>query len=429
MTPAAQAGKLNRLSIVSGSSSDASRSTHLSHFWKTFCLFIVFGLYGILSTAATAQEEVEAESRVYKTSTFASQQTGNLADHSNSSQHDTSPTSKHESRGAFVVAPLPIASPALGAGIVPVFAYIFQQSRNDRSSPASVLAMTGLVTNNGSRAIALGAELYFKESTYRITAIFVQGNLNYDLYGMGAGTSQARLRLNQTGQVFLGEVARRIGWNFLLGPRFSRGNSLITLRPADVGSNTLPPDIGTRATLTALGLHLDRDTRPNRFYPTTGTLLDFTSDFFSQSLGSKYSFQSYKLTFNKYGSLGPTQILAYNFFGCATGGQPPFYGNCIYGTNSELRGYVAGRYLDRYILASQLEYRLSLPKRLGLVAFGGLGEVVPGGNQPFRATNFLLSVGGGVRFQLSKKYHVNLRVDFAQGVTSHTWSVGVGEAF
>jgi outer membrane protein assembly factor BamA len=174
---------------------------------------------------------------------------------------------------------------------------------------------------------------------------------------------------------------------------------------------------------------LNRDTRPNRFYPTTGTYLDFTADFFSQSLGSKYSFQSYKFTFNKYWSLTPNQVLASGSFACLTGGEPPFYGNCIYGTDNQLRGYTAGRYLDRYMFGTQLEYRLALPKRLGLVGFGGLGEVIPGSNQQFRVKNFLPSGGGGVRFALSKKYHVNLRVDFAQGKDSHTWSVGVGEAF
>jgi len=66
-------------------------------------------------------------------------------------------------------------------------------------------------------------------------------------------------------------------------------------------------------------------------------------------MGSKYSFQSYKFTFNKYWSLAKRQVLAYNGFVCFTGGQPPFYGNCIYGTNSELRGYTAGRYLDRVV--------------------------------------------------------------------------------
>ena len=190
----------------------------------------------------------------------------------------------------------------------------------------------------------------------------------------------------------------------------------------------MPPDLGLNTNLTAVGFRLTRDTSPNRFYPTAGTFLDFTADFFSQGLGSKYSFQSYKFNFNKYWGLTPNQVLASGSFVCFTDGEPPFYGNCIYGTDSKLRGYTAGRYLDRYMFGTQLEYRLALPKRFGLVGFGGLGGVVPGGNQLFRTKNFLPG-GGGVRFELSKKYHVNLRIDFAQGKESHTWSVGVGEAF
>jgi len=201
------------------------------------------------------------------------------------------------------------------------------------------------------------------------------------------------------------------------------------LRTSDSGAAPLPADVDVHTSLAALGFRLNRDTRPSRFYPGTGTLLDFTADFFSERLGSKYSFQSYTLAFTKYWTLAPRHVLAYNSFGCATGGNPPFYGNCIYGTNNQLRGYTAGRYLDRYMVTTQLEYRLSLPKRLGAVAFAGLGGVVPGGNQPFSTTNFLPSFGGGGRFELSKKYHVNLRIDIAQGRDGHTWSMGLGEAF
>jgi hypothetical protein len=38
---------------------------------------------------------------------------------------------------------------------------------------------------------------------------------------------------------------------------------------------------------------------------------------------------------------------------------------------------VAGQYIDRDMIATQLEYRLELPWRFGIVAFGGLGEVAP----------------------------------------------------
>ena len=156
-------------------------------------------------------------------------------------------------------------------------------------------------------------------------------------------------------------------------------------------------------------------------------LLEFTSDFFAKDLGSKYSFQSYRLTFNKYASLSEKQVLAYNLYLCGTGGSPPFYVNCIYGVQNELRGYEAGRYIDRYMIATQPEYRLVLPWRFGFVAFGGIGGVAPSAGD-FRSDNFL-PAGGGLRYELSKKYHVNLRDDIAQGKNGHTFSMWVGEAF
>ena len=328
------------------------------------------------------------------------------------------------------MAPLPISSPALGTGIVPVLGYIFPLSTRDNISPPSVIGGVGLATNNGSAAFAVAGDFYFSEDTYRATVTYFRGNLNYNLYGIGisAGNAALKLPLKQDGQVLFVEFLRRLGWKFFLGPRFLSGDSTVTIRPGG-DAISIPPDIGLRTSLRALGAHLQRDTRPNRFYPSTGTLLNFSADFFAQGLGSKYSFQSYRFSFSKYGSLSKKQVLAYNLGVCGTGGQPPFYGNCIYGTNNQLRGYTAGQYLDRYMISTQLEYRLELPMRFGVVGFGGIGEVAPGGDQLFRSKNFLPAGGGGIRFALSKKYHLNLRADAAIGKNNHTWAMGVGEAF
>jgi Omp85 superfamily domain len=337
---------------------------------------------------------------------------------------------KNPHRGALVVAPLPIVSPAIGSGIVPLAGYIFPLQEKKGDPEPSMVGAAGLITNNGTRGYGLGTDLYLKQSRYEIKAVYGRGNIDYDLYGVGYanGDKGLKLPLVQTGQIFFVDFLRRIGWDFYLGGRFVNGDSVITLKPTTGETPPIPPDVGLHTTLRALGVELVRDSRPNRFYPVKGSLTDFTSDFFATSLGSKYSFQSYKFTFNKYVSFGDRQVLAYNLFVCGTGGAPPFYGECIYGTNNELRGYTAGRYIDRYMLATQLEYRLVLPWRLGLVAFGGLGGVEPGASK-FRNSQLLPAGGTGIRFLLSKKYHVNLRTDFAWGKDNFTWSMGVGEAF
>jgi hypothetical protein len=334
-------------------------------------------------------------------------------------------------RFSFVFAPIPISSPALGTGAVPVAAVIFPLRKSDTESQPSAAGAAGLLTNNGTRAYAVAAQLYFKQDTYRATAAYFQGNLNYDLYGIGAiaGRAGLKLPLTQQGSVFLGEFLRRLKWKVMVGPRVLTGHSLVTIRHQGNPAVPIPPDLGLRTNLTAVGFTITRDTRTNRFYPNDGTVFVFTSDFFGKSLGSKYSFQSFRTLFNKYWGLSEKQVLAYNAYFCATGGQPPFYGNCIYGTNNELRGYTAGRYLDRYMIATQLEYRLQLPKRFGVVAFGGIGGVSPGAKQFFQSQDFLPAGGGGLRFLLSKQYHVNLRADLAAGKGGHTFGLGLSEAF
>jgi outer membrane protein assembly factor BamA len=309
-----------------------------------------------------------------------------------------------------------------------VVAYIFPLSGKDKISPPSVVGAAGFVTDNGSRGFAVGAQLYMKQDKFRLTSGFARGNVNYNIYGDGEAAG-LKLPLEQNGQAFYAEFLRNIGWNFFAGPRFFAARSLISVRPGGDANFPIPPDIGVHTALTAIGAELSRDTSPNRFYPTSGTNFAFSADFFAQGLGSKYSFQSYKTTFSKYASLSQSQVLAFNAHLCATGGEPPFYGNCIFGTDNELRGYVAGQYFTRYALATQVEYRLVLPKRFGLVAFGGVGEVIPGEGQVFGQQKFLPSGGGGLRFQLSKKYHVNLRADIAQGRDGHTFGLGIGEAF
>ena len=332
-------------------------------------------------------------------------------------------------RGAFVAAPIPTSSAAIGSGVTLMAGYIFPINKEDKISPPSVLGGVGLITNNGTSAWAAGTELYFKENRYKVLTGYAHGDLDYDFYGTGtaAGNAGRSFGLNQVGDVYFGSALRRVFWQFFLGPRFWFGNS--SLAPQHLHENlpNLPP-LHVNFVMRAIGLKLERDTTPNRFYPTKGSMIEFSADFFSQGLGGTFSFQTYRFSYDKFHSFGPKQVLAYNAYICDTGGGAPFFGQCIFGMSNELRGYPAGRYIDQKMLATQLEYRRLLFWRLGAVAFGGVGEVGPTWGQ-FSATNLLPSGGGGVRFNLSTKYHVNLRADIAQGRDQHTFSMGLGEAF
>jgi len=338
---------------------------------------------------------------------------------------------KSKGPGSFVIAPLPIVSPALGSGLVPIVGYITPIPARDRLVEPSVVGVGGLITNNGSRAYVFGGDLYLDRGRFDVEAAYAHGNLDYNLYGVGfaAGNEGLKLPLEQAGHVFFAKALYRLPLDIYAGMRFIDGSSFITIKPSSGDIPPIPPDVGLHTNLRSLGMEISRDSRPNRFYPLKGSVILFTGDFFAQALGSKYSYQSYNFTFNKYWSIKDNQVVAYNLFWCGTGGSPPFYGNCIYGSNNELRGYTAGRYLDRFMFATQGEYRLALPWRFGVVGFGGLGSVTPGGSQLLRVHQFLPAGGFGARYVLAKQYHVNLRTDFAWGKNNFTWGLGVGEAF
>src|SRR5271170_504252 len=108
---------------------------------------------------------------------------------------------KKPARGAFVVAPLPISSPAIGSGIVPVLGYIFPFSTKDKVSPPSTIGAAGLITDNGSRGFAIGGQFFLKQNTYEITTGFVHGNVDYNIYGTGV-FSNDKLPLDQSGKAF-----------------------------------------------------------------------------------------------------------------------------------------------------------------------------------------------------------------------------------
>jgi len=330
----------------------------------------------------------------------------------------------------IVVAPFPISNPALGSGIVVVGGYLFPISKGDTVSPTSMLGGGGLYTSNGSWLWGGGAKLYFKRDRFRVTAAYGRAQLQYDLYGIGnsAGNLGLSVPIDQGGKALLLESLIRAKGKLFLGPRY-QWRSL----DARLKGENLPPafkinPVELASTTSAVGFHVQSDLRDNQFYPTSGTLADVVGDFFQGSFGSDFSYQSYTFALNKYSSISPRQVLAGRVFGCATDGRVPFYDLCLLGMHNDIRGYKAGRYRDRLMLTTQLEYRLTLPKRFGIAAFVGVGEVAPTLGA-FNNDNLKPAGGAGIRYTLAKKNHVNLRVDYAVGLQGGGVYMGISEAF
>lgn len=343
---------------------------------------------------------------------------------------DDDKNKKRDKRGSLVIAPIPISSPAFGSGLLLISGYVFKLNERDQSSPPSWLGAAGAFTNNGTRALALGGRLYLQENKYQTTFAVMKGRANLDFFGIGRipGRDPISVPLRMEGSIFFGELMRNVGRNIFIGPRYQFRKLTAGIDGLVPPGGFEVPQIDLKSNSAALGFHLQRDRRNSTFYPTKGNLFDVTADFFDQLWGSRREYQTYKVSYNGFRAIADKQVLAYRAMACSANGSVPFYDLCLYGFNSDLRGYTTGEFQNRRMFATQAEYRIELPKRLGLVAFGGVGGTARRWNE-FRSDGLLPAVGAGLRFKLDKQNHINYRVDFAFGREGRTISIGLGEAF
>jgi hypothetical protein len=354
-----------------------------------------------------------------------------------------------DKKGSWLFAPIPINSPAIGAGLQWAVARVFPLNKKDEISPPSTVGIGGVFTNNGSRAVAIGARLYLKEDKYRLTTAFGNANVNLDIYGVGqsAGDNGTFVPLKTQGKGFLGEALVALKKGLYVGMRGQYRNLRLSLNQERLGSSDVthePPEkvaavidqIGDQLLgqqTVSLGPRFQWDSRDSVFYPKQGVFMDVNMDFFGTGLGSKWNYEYYKVGFNKYIQVARTQVIAFRAMTCAaTGERVPIYDLCLFGAANDIRGYSAGRYQDRRMFATQGEYRFMLPSngflgRFGVVAFGGFGGVAR--KYSDIGSDLLAAGGAGARFRLLKKQPINFRVDYGIGKVGHTLSIGILEAF
>jgi len=345
-------------------------------------------------------------------------------------------------KNEFAIAPLPLLNPSIGNGMGGVVLYLAPLDSNP-TTPASVFAVAGFGTGTGSWLVGLGTKLYLKNDRYRIVAGYGAATLNYSYYGVGseAGPEGVAIPFSQRSQAFLIEPTVRVFNRWYIGPRYHHISNHVTLNQdklEDQFGGSLPPDFldnlavplpsGLDLTTAALGLRVKRDTADDPFYPRSGSILDIKIDFFDPAFGAQLSYQDFEIAYNKYIGLGSKNVLATHVSACAATGEAPFFDICLLGYSKDLRGYPIGQYRDYRMLAGQAEFRRELFWRLGAVAFFGAGEVGKTFGD-FNASDLVPGGGIGLRYQVTKKNHLNLRADYAWGKNSRAFYMSVGEAF
>jgi len=336
------------------------------------------------------------------------------------------------SNGGFIGIPVVRSSPQLGFAVGAVGALLFSI---DSASPRSVVGVGGVYSETQSWLAEIGSRVYFQSGARTGAIGFLFFGLNYDFFGVGfdEGNAGKSVDISQDGDSQMLEYLGRLIGRFYVGPRYVHRGVGTSLRKLETTSPTDPVAVLAQSDnsyhVSALGAEGTYDTRNTPEEPTNGTLAEIQAMFSRGWLGSEPQFNWYRGWINQYVALSSHDaVLALRLQGCTVGSNAPVWEYCLYGVNSDLRGYDGGRYRDKTMFTTQAEFRIPIADRFGAVAFGGIGAVAPSFSAV--AMDRLLPAGGvGLRYLVFETWHVKVGADVAWGRNGSAFYLRLGEAY
>ena len=197
-------------------------------------------------------------------------------------------------------------------------------------------------------------------------------------------------------------------------------------------SNTKSNSVGFGAGIIYNNIH-------NFLNPRKGVFSEFAFLRYSNVLKSDYNLTSIITDNRFYLPVKENNILAFQFYAQYTiGPNPPFNLISLMGGESLMRGYYLGRYRDRHLLATQVEYRIlpfTFSKRWGASVFLAMGQVFgeniseDNSKNGFQFKNILPTGGAGLRFLLFQEKDIYFRVDYGVTKNGGNYYLTLGEAF
>jgi outer membrane protein assembly factor BamA len=305
----------------------------------------------------------------------------------------------------------------------------FNLGRDKAKTRPSSIWFFAVYTMNNQVQIQLNPEIYFPKNVFVVNSTLKYVRFPQKFYGIGNSVSASAAESYAPETIGFGiSVQRKLVGSVFAGLQYRVEKTRIeSIEPGGLLDGAVIPgrDGGV---ISGLGFTISWDSRDNVFFPRKGYYFRFVADYYTSVLGSDYHFTSTRLDLRRYIPVFSTHVLALQAYIGNMGGSPPFYELSMLGGASLLRGNYTGQYRDKALGAVQMEYRMPLWWRFGVVAFAGLGDVAPDLRR-IEFNNLKYSLGAGLRYKLDAREGTNLRLDFAWGKGSTGLYVTVQEAF
>ena len=324
-------------------------------------------------------------------------------------------------RGNILAVPVPVSNPTLGTGLIATAGYYWNQTEEQaKVQPPSLTGIGAMYTDSESWALGLGQSAYWDENNWRLRAAVGYADLTLPLLVTDLLSIPVEIDWSLKGGLAFAQISRRVAGQWYVGLR-GRYVNIDQDFSIDIGSNNF--DLFPAIEAVSLGPSVEFDSRDTLNAPQQGRFFKFSS-VATRSIGSSdISYEAYDIELRSYHKLANPLVLAWRLQACTRDDGAELWDACQIG----LRGFATTDYMGQSSMLGEVEARWQFSKRWGAVAFAGTGTV----DEAFRVSgdDDVLSYGIGVRWMVSPKNRVNVRLDYGRSRDSDALHLFVGEAF
>ncbi|GAA0872476.1 hypothetical protein GCM10009117_16230 [Gangjinia marincola] len=336
-------------------------------------------------------------------------------------------------KSKLITAPVISYSPETNVGFGVGAKYLFKFKGSGEETRTSNMPATIQYTLNNQFILYSGFEVFTNQEKWVITGNLLFQNYPRLYFGIGNDSPKENEEEYDYYQLTVEPIVlKRAFLKYLFlggGVRYNRIYNVTTEEDGLLETNQPEGYLGS----TSVGAEFAAlyDDRENILNASKGWYIEFTHGFYGKVLGGTNEFELTRFDVRHY--LTPfskrKDVLAFQVLGYFSNRDVPFGELALLGSGEIMRGYREGRFVDRGLMAAQVEYRLNIKNsRWGFVGFAGAGEVFRHPSD-FNIGDVKPNAGIGIRFLLDQKEKLNLRVDYGFGENTNNLYLNIAEAF
>lgn len=294
------------------------------------------------------------------------------------------------------------------------------------AKPTNIFA-GGAYTLNKQILLYTLYKVFYDSSKYYFFGEVGYFKYNFFYYGVGQNAVSEELYDVDFPRIMV-NATRRVLPNIYLGVRYQYENFQVhNQQPAgELIKGNIPGSLGS--VVSGAGIGMVYDSRDSIFYPRKGFYSETHFTNYGKLWGGNFNYNRLIIDVTGYKVLFKDVVLATNSYNSFITGTAPFQQMSLIGGTKKMRGYYEGTFRDQNLMMLQAETRFPLFWRFGAVAFGSIGFI--GNNTDFiRFNDPKYTYGAGLRFKITPKDHLNLRIDYGIGPGTSGAYITIGEAF